>query len=178
VKEYLKNISKELKNYSKSLDKISILIDKPWAVIDVELEMQKLIFKKDKSLIMSKNGKVTKGTWDYLPEANSIIIDRINDQILCNAAFIDDVVLILKLDGTSNDFFALANENKLQDLNIIGYFNDILYKQERLLETKQEIELDKAALEKQTKADNEVLLWIFLVFALMGLLGFVIFIMQ
>ncbi len=75
MKLYLKSISKQLRNYSASLDKISILLDKPWAIIDEEFEMQKLIFKKNKELILSKNGEAIVGKWDYFPEAKSLLID-------------------------------------------------------------------------------------------------------
>ena len=125
MKIFLKNISSQLKQYSKSLDKQSILIDKPWALIDDEFEMQRLIFKKDGGLILSKNGKVTEGSWEYLPTANSLLIDRGNDKILCNEEFVDDGVLILKLDGTDNRFFALANENMVPDLNVERYLSDM-----------------------------------------------------
>jgi hypothetical protein len=57
-------------------------------MIDDEFEMQKLIFKRDKELIMSKNGKVTIGKWDYFAEAKSLLIDRGFDKLLCNEAFI------------------------------------------------------------------------------------------
>ena len=61
MKIFLQNIVSGLKYYSKSLDKISILIDKPWALLDSDLEIQKLVFKKNKELIMSKDGKVSIG---------------------------------------------------------------------------------------------------------------------
>ena len=48
MKIYLQNTVKGLKYLSKSLDKKSILVDKPWALIDSDLEIQKLIFKKNK----------------------------------------------------------------------------------------------------------------------------------
>ena len=51
MKDYLMNISKELKNYSLSLNKTSILINKPWALLDEDNEIQKLIFKKNKDLL-------------------------------------------------------------------------------------------------------------------------------
>ncbi len=124
MKEYLKSISNELKNYSKSLDKTSILINKPWAVIDEELQLQKLIFKKDKALIMSMNGQVSEGRWDYFPEAKSLLIDRGSDKILCNEVFINEGIIILKLDGTQKEVFALANENLIPDLNILNYIEN------------------------------------------------------
>ena len=92
-------------------------MDKPWALIDSDLEIQKLIFKKNNELILSKDGQVKIGKWDYFPEAKSLLIDREEDKILCNEAFIDDAVLVLKMDGTSNNYFVLANENIIPDLD-------------------------------------------------------------
>jgi len=128
MKIFLQHIVIGLKNYSKSLDKKSILIDKPWALIDSDLEIQKLIFKKNKELIMSKDGKVTIGKWDYLSEAKSLLIDRGTDKILCNEGFIDDGVLVLKMDGTSNNFFVLVNENLVPDLDAYNYLKKLRYR--------------------------------------------------
>ena len=134
MKIFLKSIVNQLKNYSATLDKTSILIDKPWALIDDEFELQKLIFKKDKELILSKNGQVQIGKWDYFPEAKSLLIDRNTDKILCNEAFIDNGVLILKLDGTENRFFMLANENLVPDLDGKKYLNNLRRQKLRIAE--------------------------------------------
>jgi hypothetical protein len=99
----------------------------PWAMIDEEFEMQKLIFRKNKELIMSKNGQVTLGKWDYLSEAKSLLIDRGSDKILFNEGFIDQGVMILKLDGTQNKYFALANENQIPDLDVFTYLKKLRY---------------------------------------------------
>lgn len=42
---------------------------------------------------------------------------------LYNHQFIDNALMILKLDGFSNDFFILANQNLIPDLNIESYLN-------------------------------------------------------
>lgn len=136
MKIYLKSIVKQLKNYSETLDKTSILIDKPWALIDDEFEMQKLIFKKDKELILSKNGQVQIGKWDYFPEAKSLLIDRNTDKILCNEAFIDKGVMVLRLDGTDSRFFILANENVVPDLDANRYLKELRYQKLKIAETK------------------------------------------
>jgi len=133
---YLKSIVKQLRNYSATLDKTSILIDKPWALIDEEFEMQKLIFKKDKTLILSKNGQVQIGKWDYFPEAKSLLIDRNTDKILCNEAFIDRGVMVLRLDGTDSRFFILANENLVPDLDANRYLKKLRYQKLKITETK------------------------------------------
>lgn len=136
MKIYLKSIVKQLRNYSATLDKTSILVDKPWALIDEEFEMQKLIFKSDKELILSKNGQVKIGKWDYFPEAKSLLIDRNTDKILCNEAFIDKGVMVLRLDGTESRFFILANENVVPDLDANRYLKELRYQKLKIKETK------------------------------------------
>ena len=134
---YLKSIVRHLKNHSATLERTSIFIDKPWALIDDESEMQKLIFKSNKELILSKNGQVQMGKWDYFPEAKSILIDRgNNDRILCNEAFIDSGVMILRKDGTDNNFFILANENIVPDLDANRYLKELRYQKLKIIESK------------------------------------------
>jgi hypothetical protein len=150
MKTYLKSIVKQLRNYSATLDKTLILIDKPWALIDDELEMKKLIFKKNKELILSKNGQVQIGKWDYFPEAKSLLIDRNTDKILCNEAFIDKAVLVLRLDGTDNKFFILANENAIPDLDAIRYLKQLRNQKLKIVEIKL---IDGRTLEVQRYAE-------------------------
>lgn len=138
MREYLKNISSRLKNYSQSLDKKSILLEKPWTMIDDDMEQQKLIFKKNHELIISKNGEVQVGKWEYFSEAKSLLIDRGKDKLLCNEAFVDENVLILRLDGTNNRFFALANENQLPELDIYNYLKKLRHEKDNI----QEVKLD------------------------------------
>jgi hypothetical protein len=149
---YLKSIVRQLKNHSATLERTSIFLDKPWALIDDELEMQKLIFKGNKELILSKNGQVQMGKWDYFPEAKSILIDRgNNDRILCNEAFIDKGVMILRKDGTENNFFILANENIVPDLDANRYLKELRFQKLKILETKL---VDGRILEVQREFDD------------------------
>lgn len=125
IKDYLHIITKDLIRYSQSLAKSSILIEKPWTLIDEDNEVQKLIFKKNKELILSKNGQVNIGKWDYFPDAKCLLIDRGTDKILCNEAYIDNAVMILKLDGSNNKYFSFANEILIPNLDIIKYLEDV-----------------------------------------------------
>lgn len=125
MKLYLKSLLPQLNNFSLSLNKKSILIDKPWTVIDEDKEIQKIIFRKNKDLILSKNGKVTIGKWDYFAEARSLLIDRVTDKILCNEAFINEGILVLKLDGTENKFFILVNEKLVPNLDAVSYLREL-----------------------------------------------------
>lgn len=136
MKLYLKKMAQELKNYTKSLDRESFLMDKPWVVMDNEFELQRLIFKRNKRLILSKNGNVQEGSWEYLIEVNSLLIDRGTDKILCNVAFANKGVLILRLDGTEEHFFSLANEDIIPDLDVETYLKKLRYKEQNIAEVK------------------------------------------
>lgn len=121
MKAYLNSIIPQIKSFSESLDKTTLFVDKAWAYIDEDNAVQKLIFKRNNELILSKNGKAEVGRWEYYPAAKSILIDRVTDKILCNEQYIDNGVMILKVDGTNNEFFALANENIVPDLDVYKY---------------------------------------------------------
>ena len=136
MKTHLKNIINQLKSQTLTLEKTSLFVDKPWALVDDDFEVQKLIFKSNKELILSKNGKVQVGKWDYFAEAKSILIDRCVDKILCKETFIDKGVMILSLDGTSNDFFILANENIIPDLDIYKYLKALKNRKLNIVERK------------------------------------------
>ena len=124
----------QLQNYSRSLTKKALFIDKPWTHIDEDNEIQKLIFKKNSELVISKNGNVKLGKWEYLPEAKSLLIDRGGDIILCNEGFVDEAALILKKDGTQNQYFVLANENRLPDLDVGGYLMNLRKQDLRIID--------------------------------------------
>jgi hypothetical protein len=134
MKIYLNNTLKLLQNYSRTLDKTSILINKPWTLIDENFELQKFIFKKNNELLLSKNGQVNIGKWEYYAEAKSLLIDRGFDKILCNEEFIDDGVLILKIDGNQDKYFILANENLIPDLNVTKYLKEFRNKKLNIFE--------------------------------------------
>jgi len=121
IKYYINNFS----STTKSLKKQAIFLEKPWAFIDKDGAIQKLIFKKDKGLVISRNGEVVMGKWDYFPEARALLIDRVTDKLLLSEQFVDENVLILKKDGTENEFFGLANENTLPTYNIPKYLNEL-----------------------------------------------------
>jgi len=126
--EFIINILEKIQNYSTSISKKATFLDKPWALVDNEMEIQKLIFQKDNQLVLSKNGKVQMGTWEYLAGAKSMLIDRGGDKILLNEVFINDDVMILKIDGTKHEFFVLANQNTIPDLDVIGYLEGLRFK--------------------------------------------------
>jgi hypothetical protein len=122
MKDYLNYYVNKFSNSSKSLKKKNLLINKPWVLVDEDGDIQKYIFKDDKTLILSKKGEVIKGTWDYFPEANSLLIETKHQNLLLNEKYIDENVLILKTDGVDDNLFSMANQNLLPNYDIQKYF--------------------------------------------------------
>lgn len=123
IKDYLSKITV----HSESLSRTEKYINKPWVHIDSNGNYHKYIFNPDGDLFMSFNGKVEIGKWKYLTEANLIFIDRLTDKILLKQSFFDESVMILKIDGTNEDLFILANENIIPDLDVSKYLSTLIF---------------------------------------------------
>lgn len=115
MRYHLKSLVDNLKNYSKKLDNYLILTEQPWITkTENEEERFVLIFRKNNELLISVNGKVERGKWDYISSMNSLIVERASGSTLYNQGFLDDSLMILKVDGT-DDYQLFVNENKIED---------------------------------------------------------------
>jgi hypothetical protein len=133
MKQYALNLIPRLKQFSESLDNKELFVEKPWVFIDENQNYQKYIFKKNGDLVMSLNGQVTIGKWEYLGSAKSLLIDRVQDKILLNQAFVDPAVMVLKRDGQIDGFFFLANEILMPDLNVSEYIKKAYHQKNNIL---------------------------------------------
>lgn len=146
MKQYLNNLLPRIKQFSESLDKKESFIDTPWVIVDEDLNQQKYIFRRNGELIMSLNGQVSIGKWEYLSTAKSLLIDRNQDKILLNQFFVDPAVMVLSLDGRKEDYLILANEILVPDLDVTGYLKRLFYQKNniatRRLKTGELLELN------------------------------------
>ncbi len=127
MKEYIENIIPRLKEFSQSLDRKETFVDVPWVLVDAEGGFQKYIFKRNGELVMSLNGVVTIGKWEYLAPAKSLLIDRVKDKILLNQNFVDSAIMVLNQDGIKNGNFVLANEILIPDFDVSKYLKELYY---------------------------------------------------
>ena len=125
--DYIKAILPNIQAFSSSLNKKAIFLNHPWVIVNEEGEKEKLIFQRNGNLLISKVGDVKTGKWEYLSHLNSLLIVRGIDRKLYNQAFIDNGIMVLKLDGTSEDYIMLANESVIPDLNIKQYLTNKYY---------------------------------------------------
>lgn len=128
---YLENLLPRIKQYSKDLDHQEIFVDISWITIDENQKQYKYIFSRNGDLIMSSNGQVKIGKWEYLSGAKSLLINRIDDKILVNQYFVDSAIMALKLDGV-NENFILANENIIPDFNVSSYLQKLYWKKNNI----------------------------------------------
>jgi len=109
MKTYLSNIIPQLQQYSQKLDNSSQLTNKHWVVIDEESNIKTVyIFRLNNELLISSNGKVTKGKWEYVGN-NSLLIDIGKESYLFKQGFYDETFIALKIDN-ANEFAFLVNE--------------------------------------------------------------------
>lgn len=112
MKSYILDIIPKIQSYSKQLDDLSLLTNQHWVLFE-SIGSSKItyIFKTDGQLLLSRNGKVSKGRWEYLSN-NSILIDIDNESLLYKQGFFDKDVLALKIDN-SDKYSLLLNENNV-----------------------------------------------------------------
>ena len=111
MQTFIAEIIPKLQKFSKKLDDLTLLTNQHWVVLD-ELENAKnvYIFRSNNELLISSNGKVEKGKWEYLGN-NSLLIDRKEDSYLFKHGFFDENVMALKIDG-KEEYAFLVNENR------------------------------------------------------------------
>jgi hypothetical protein len=115
MKTFLLDIIPQIQRFSQKLDNLTVLTNKHWVLIDEELT-SKVVFifrEKDSQLLISENGKIEKGTWEYLGN-NSLLIDRKEGSYLFRHGFIDETILALKVDG-KEEYALLVNELKFNN---------------------------------------------------------------
>ena len=101
------------------------MLEKAWTLVDGNLNVHRLIFKKKGVLRAFKNGNLDDNcTWDYEPSINSLIIKIGYDAVVLNEIFLDGKVLILRQDNT-NDFLVFINNELLQGDKLEKYLLDI-----------------------------------------------------
>lgn len=136
MKTFILDIIPKIQRFSQKLDNITTLTNKHWVIIDDNIE-KKVVYifrEKENQLLISENGSIEKGNWEYLGN-NSLLIDKKEGSYLFKHGFIDDYILALKLDG-KEEYALLVNEQKfdatLNSLDSIITFLTNTYSTQRI----------------------------------------------
>jgi hypothetical protein len=123
---YLLDIIPRLQKYSSKLDYLTQLTNHHWVSIDdIAINKSVHIFRANNELIVSVDGKVERGKWEYLGN-KSLLIDIGSTSYLFKNGFFDENVLALKVDG-SDRYALFVNENHYNgELNSLDKVVDFL----------------------------------------------------
>jgi hypothetical protein len=117
MQTYISNIIPSLARFSKKLDDITLLTSKHWVILNETTQIKSTyIFRNNKELIVSENGIVVHGTWDYLG-FNKLLLRFNNNSFLFQHGFLENDILALQLDGM-NKYAIFINEGR-SDLNTL-----------------------------------------------------------
>lgn len=110
MKTYLADIIPKIQRFSLKLDNLTKLTNHHWVLIgDIDQNKCLYIFRNNNQLLISENGIVDKGTWDYLGN-QSLLLETHEGSFLMKQGFLDNNILVLKLDSTDNYAF-FVNES-------------------------------------------------------------------
>lgn len=128
MQTYLSDIIPSLSRYSKQLNDETLLTSRHWVVIDEIANRKNIyIFRKNRDLLISTNGLVERGTWDYLGN-DKILIEQNGKAFLFRHGFFEDDFLALKIEG-GEEYAFLVNEKKYdENLNSVLSIHSFLTK--------------------------------------------------
>ena len=154
MRTYLADIIPKIKQFSEKLDNLTLLTNQHWVVLD-ELKNSKFvyIFRSNYELLISQNGIVEKGKWEYLGN-NSLLIERKDESYLFRHGFFDANILALKVDG-KDEFAFLVNENNYGgDLNSIEKVLDFLERRYLKMIPQNQIEISSNEVDFEFKQNS------------------------
>lgn len=154
LQDLIKNLQSSLKSYNQGLAKQNLLVDIPWTMVDGDLNIQRLIFRKDNSLYIVKEGEIQESKWEYLAAMDSLVITVGGKKLLLNEVFADEKALILKKDGISMDYLCFANQNELPDLNLVEYFEKFSKSRSVIEDLSKNENLEKEEFEETNESNN------------------------
>jgi len=160
MKTYLLDSINKFRRYSENLDAKTVICNKSWWVFNDLGEKEIYIFQEDGSLIISLNGKVTNATWKYISANRSFVINTSQQAVMVHAAFMDNMVFALQLDGTNQFAFLIDESNKenfqpksLSEVKI--YFAEKMALEEAIINASKQKQIDQINAEKQKQLEQE-----------------------
>lgn len=120
MKTFIADIIPKIQRYSQRLDDLTKLTNQHWVSLgDITQTKRVFIFRGNNQLLISENGVVEKGSWEYLGN-QSLLLETKNESFLLKHGFFDETIIALKLDSTDNYAF-FVNETKYHtELNSIS----------------------------------------------------------
>lgn len=158
MKTYLFDTINRFKRFSKQLDAKTIICDKAWQVFNDSGEKELYIFNTDGTVLITLNGVVTHGTWQFIAANDSLIITAASQSYMVHPAFLDDCLFALQVDGTDQVAFLIDQKNSQSFApktyqQVIDYFAGKEKQEKKQIELKRKQEAE----ELRRKAEQDKL---------------------
>lgn len=112
MKTYIADIILKLQRFSQKLNDLTRLTNQHWVSLgDIDQAKRVFIFRPNNQLLISDNGIVEKGSWEYLGNKTLLMDTKKESYLLRHSFFDENRVVALKLDSTDSYAF-FVNETK------------------------------------------------------------------
>lgn len=160
MKTYLLDSLNRIKRKGENLDAKTILCNKSWLIFNDSGDKELYIFQENGEVLISLNGIVSKGSWQYIPANKSIVISVKENSYMLHPSFMANNIMALKLDGTEKYMLMIEeksmlahNVKTLEDIN--NYFISIEEAERNKEQKEKRKEQEAILLDKETKLRNE-----------------------
>jgi hypothetical protein len=112
------NLLNRLPSINLQLDNPSSIEDMTWFSVSESRDNLKVVYvfrSKEDELLVARNGKVSDGKWDFIPNTNSVFIRFMEEKVLHNALLLKGHYLVLRQDG-SEKVMLLVNQAYYQKI--------------------------------------------------------------
>ncbi len=112
------NLLNRLPSINLQLDNPNSIADMTWFSVSESRDNLKVVYvfrSKEDELLVARNGKVSDGKWDFIPNTNSVFIRFMEEKILHNALLLKGHYLVLRQDGNEK-MMLLVNQAYYQKI--------------------------------------------------------------
>ena len=124
MKTYILDSINRIKRLGENLDAKTILCNKSWQIFNDTGEKELYIFQENGDILLSTNGIVSQGKWQYISANKSILISVKENSYMLHPSFSINNIMAMNLDGTERYMLMIEEKSllalqlkSLEDLN-------------------------------------------------------------
>ena len=155
MKTYILDSINRIKRLGENLDAKNILCNKSWQIFNDTGEKELYIFQENGDILLSTNGIVSQGKWQYISANKSILISVKANSYMLHPSFSINNIMAMNLDGTERYMLMIEEQSllalqlkSLEDLNqyLLSIENENERKEKEKENKKKDEDLQKAAM--------------------------------
>ena len=157
MKTYILDSINRIKRLGENLDAKTILCNKSWQIFNDTGEKELYIFQENGDILLSTNGIVSQGKWQYISANKSILISVKENSYMLHPSFSINNIMAMNLDGTERYMLMIEEQSLLalqvktiEDLN--KYLLSLEHEDEQEEKEKEQMRIEEELQEAAIKA--------------------------